>query len=153
MKLMGRINEDPHSFISRAVIEKILLTIYSTNSFGIIISMCMVVMGQDECHNVVLSLTNLTIWEKKFPFDLGHSDIILGIQWLEKLGLLTTNWKSQIMTFETGEGMMTLRGDPSLGCSLVSLKAMTRLLNKGEPGILIELTVWNTALEENHRGS
>lgn len=65
--------------------------------------------------------------EDFLPLELGNSDVILGIQWLEKLGSVVTNWKTQVMTFRVDGAIMTIKGDPSLARSLISLKAMIEL--------------------------
>lgn len=52
------------------------------------------------------------------------------MQWLEKLGSVTTNWKSQKMKFRVGQKNVVLQGDPSLIHAKVSLKAMVRTVRK-----------------------
>lgn len=64
--------------------------------------------------------------------------MILGIQWLETYGI-HTNWKTQVMKFSLGKEMITLRGDPSLGKTLISLKAMMRTIKHECFGIFVEL--------------
>lgn len=49
--------------------------------------------------------------------ELGNFDVILGLQWLEKLGEITTNWKIQRMRFHGEHGLVELRGVFSLGKS------------------------------------
>lgn len=61
-----------------------------------------------------MSLPNLTIVEKILPLELGGVDVILGMQWLERLGGMHVNWKSQVMKFKVGGEGVTLRGDMSL---------------------------------------
>lgn len=50
-----------------------------------------------------------------------------------------TNWKTQVMKFNLGSESITLRGDPALGKTLVSLKAMMRTIRHEGAGILVEL--------------
>lgn len=73
------------------------------------------------------------------PFQLGNSDVILGVQWLEKLGTVITNWKLQTMKFQVNGKTVTLKGDPSLTRSKISLKAMIKTIRKEGGGILVEL--------------
>lgn len=68
--------------------------------------------------------------EDFLPLTLGNSDIILGVQWLEKLGAVTTNWKTQVMTFNVDNKLVTLKGDPSLARSRVSLKTIIRSITQ-----------------------
>lgn len=56
-------------------------------------------------------------------FGLGNSDIILRIQWLEKLGLVVTSWKTQEMQFEVNGRVVKLVGDPMLARSQISFKS------------------------------
>lgn len=58
------------------------------------------------------------------PLPLGNPNLILGVQWLEKLGTVSTNLKTQTLKFRLGEDNVTLKGDPLLGWSRISLKAM-----------------------------
>lgn len=77
--------------------------------------------------------------EQCLPLELGNVDIILGVQWLEKHGVVTTNWKTHVIRFQIGGMPMTLVGDPSLDKTQISLKAMIRILNKERNGVLVEL--------------
>lgn len=63
------------------------------------------------------------------PLTLENSDVKLDIQWLEQLGNMVTNWKTQSLQFKLGGSTVTLQGDPSL-CTCVFLKAMMRTLTK-----------------------
>lgn len=43
--------------------------------------------------------------------------MILGIQWLETLGPVVTNWKTQLMKYQVNGETMTVKGDSSLARS------------------------------------
>lgn len=75
-----------------------------TKDFGVLLGNGEAVKGNGECRNVLLQLGYLDIIEDFLPFRLGNSDIILRVQWLEKLGSVTTNWKSQQMNLRWGRG-------------------------------------------------
>ena len=49
------------------------------------------------CRRVELEIQGLTIIQDYLSLELGNSDLILGVQWLETLGSVTTNWKTQTM--------------------------------------------------------
>lgn len=86
-----------------------------------------------------MELQGLEIVEDYLILGLGNSDIILGMQWLEKLGEVVTNWKKQLMKFQWEGKEQTLVGDPSLERSVISLKAMQRTWGKEDLGVLIEI--------------
>lgn len=90
--------------------------------------------GKGICRGILLQLEGIDIVEEFLPLRLGSSDIILGVKWLETLGTTQTNWKNQTMDFEVGGESICLKGDPSLGKSLVSLKAMSRELKREKGG-------------------
>lgn len=96
------------------------------------------VQGEGECKAVMLELPGVKLIEDFLPLPLGNSDLILGIQWLEKLGTMSANWKTQTLRFQVGGNSITLQGDPSLGRTLISLKAMVRTLRKEKMGYLVE---------------
>lgn len=80
------------------------------------------------------------VCEDFLPLELGSSDVILGIQWLEKLGPVTTNWRTQVMNFEVGGIPVTLIGDPTLVHSNISLCSGASA--KREKGSGWNATVW-----------
>ncbi|KAL8103695.1 hypothetical protein AgCh_028042 [Apium graveolens] len=102
------------------------------------------VQSNGECKSVVLKLQNLTIVEDFLPIALGNSDLILGLQWLEMLGTMTANWKSQRIKFKLGNDTVTLIGDSSLGRSGITLKAMLKTLRKEKQGFLVEFNYMGT---------
>lgn len=104
------------------------------------------VKGYGECQGLRLQLQGLEILEDFLPLKLGNSDLILGVQWLEKLGPVTTNWKTQIMKFQINGVPATLKGDPSLDRSKVTLKNMLRTMVVKEND-----TGWVTAKKRNNQ--
>lgn len=76
--------------------------------------------------------------EEFLSLTLGNSDVILGVQWLEKLGAVTTNWKTQVMKFVVNGQGITLQGDPSLEHTKVSLKTMIHNINSMSEGLLVQ---------------
>lgn len=47
--------------------------------------------SQGECKSVVVRVQGITVVEDVLPLQLGNSDMILGLKWLEKLGNMTVN--------------------------------------------------------------
>ncbi|XP_021775488.1 uncharacterized protein LOC110739329 [Chenopodium quinoa] len=97
------------------------------------------VKGDGECRGVTPHLQGLTVVEDFLTLTLGNADVILGIQWLEKLGTIATNWKPQLMKFDLGGARVTLQEDSSLGRTGISLKAMIWTLSKEGTSFLVEL--------------
>lgn len=142
MKLQGKIDGktvivmlDPgatHNFISPEVIQKIGLSVEETEEFGITLGIGETRMGKGRCNDVEVDLGAVRIMENFLPLELRHSDLILGVEWLAKLGMVSTNWKVPLMQFTWQGSKVILKGDPSLERSLVTLKSMMKVIKKGE---------------------
>ncbi|XP_074347660.1 uncharacterized protein LOC141686530 [Apium graveolens] len=128
-----------HNFISTNAVKKLGLSVVKTGKFGVSLGNGEMAGGEGECNRVMVHLPTITVVEDFLPLDLGNSDVILGVAWLEKLGTVITNWKTQTLKFMVGGEQVTVQGDPSLGRSLISLKAMLKTLKKEEKGFLVEL--------------
>ena len=57
------------------------------------------IQGDGDCRQLQIWVQGLTICDDFLILGLGNSDLIPGLQWLEKLGEALTNWKEQIMKF------------------------------------------------------
>lgn len=149
MKLIGTIGGgevvvmvDPgatHNFISLKAVEHLGIPVQKSGGFGVSLGNGEAIRGTGICRDVKLRFNDeVMVTEDFLPLELGNSDVILGVQWLEKLGSVVTNWKTQVMNYKVGEETVTLRGDPSLTRSKISLKSMLRVLRKHGGGILVE---------------
>ena len=149
MKLRGQINGhevivmiDPsatHNFISTRLIQQLKLHVVTTKEFGVSLGNGESIKGSGECKGITLQFAEVDVREDFLPFQLGNSDVLLGVQWLEKLGHVTTNWKSQRMSFKVGSRTVVLQGDASLTHTKVSLKAMIKTVRKEGGGLLVEV--------------
>lgn len=119
MKLKGLLGDqevvvmiDPgatHNFISLATVTRAGVKVTESGSFGVSLGNGEPIKGEGICKGVVVQLYGGVEVEEDFlPLKLGSTDLKLGIQWLEKLGVVLTNWKTQVMKFEIKGEPMTL---------------------------------------------
>lgn len=149
MKLEGKIEGskvvvmiDPgatRKFIAPRVVEKLAIPITTSEEFGVTLGTGETRLGKGKCQGVELHLGALCITENFLPLELGHSDVILGIEWLAKLGTISTNWKTPMMQFNWNGSKIISKGDPSLERSLVTLKSIMQEIRQLKGGVLIEL--------------
>lgn len=84
-------------------------------------------------------MQGLTVMEDFLPLLLGSTDAILGIQWLGTLGNMEVNWSQLTMKFNINGTLMTLKGDPSLCKTGVSLKMMVKEIYQEGHGVIVEM--------------
>nr|GEU29164.1 hypothetical protein [Tanacetum cinerariifolium] len=103
------------------------------------------------CKGMVVSLPNMQLIEDFLPSELGSTDVILGIKWLQTLGDVNVNWKLLTMTFMGDRGKITLVGDRRLCRSKMSFKAAARYLQMDGEGFWVGLH--NLTTKETPRGT
>lgn len=102
MKLQGLVGDyevvvmiDPgatHNFIALGMVSAARIPITGSEGFGVSLGNGEAIRGGVVCKEVRLQLDGGVEVIKDFlPLNLGSSDVILGIQWLEKLGMVLTN--------------------------------------------------------------
>lgn len=109
-KLRGEVNGKPvvvmidpgatHNFISSKAVEELGVNYNPSKKFGVSLGTGDSVQSQGECKSVVLKLQDVTIVEDFLPIALGNYDLILGLQWLQKLGLRTGSHKRLNLSWE-----------------------------------------------------
>lgn len=148
MKLEGKIENQrvvilidsgaTHNFISLETLEQLKIPTDKTGKYPITMGTGLEVTGQGVCRNVKVQTQGIVVEDSFLPLRLGNSDLIFGMQWLVKLGGTNTNWAKQIMKFKLGDKWVTLRGDPTLEKSMVSLKSITKSIIKEGHGVIVE---------------
>lgn len=149
LKLKGKIAKqevvvlvDPeatHNFISQRLVAHLQLPVTKTEAYRVTLGTGSSVQGEGICQGLLLHLSDAKIIEDFLLLELGSIDVILGIQWLEKLSMVQTNWKTQVLKFRVGDQTITLRRDPSMGRSLVSLKSMMKTIWREGAGVIVEI--------------
>ncbi|KAH9656946.1 hypothetical protein KPL70_022865 [Citrus sinensis] len=158
LKLAGEINNQKvvvlidsgasHNFISNELVSILKLPITNTKPYGVILGTGSATKAQGICRGVGLILQGVETIADFLPLDLGSTEIILGIQWLEMLGVTHINWKTHSMKFNVGNTPVNLQGDLSLHKTLVSLKAICRTIIHEGYGYVVELGAVRVATEE-----
>ena len=103
MKLMGDINGEPvvilidsgatNNFISTSLVQRLNLPITVCLNFGVVLGTGHEVVGNGECQNILLSFQGISTSIDLLVLELGHTDVVLGVQWLETLGPVVVDWK------------------------------------------------------------
>lgn len=88
-----------HNFISRALVEELRIPMTPVH-FVVMLGDERRVKGVGRCDSVELQFQGMIVKLNFFLFELGSIDIILGIDWLYRLGEMKVNWRLQTMTFD-----------------------------------------------------
>ena len=103
-----------HNFITSELAEILALPLSSTEDYGVQMGSGHAVKGAGVCRSVPLSLQSIEIVDDFLPLELGSTDVILGVQWLETLGETIHHWKEHTMKLRVGSQQVVLKGDPLL---------------------------------------
>lgn len=95
------------------------------------------VKGKGVCNGVELTLGEWVIVENFLPLEWGV-DVVLGMQWLYTLGVTEVDWRALTLRINRGDSIVTLKGDPSLTKTKVSLKTLVRSWEEADQGFLVE---------------
>lgn len=133
-----------HNFIAHSLSEELKLPCSETTSYGVIMGTRLAVKGKGICCGVVLELPKLTVKEDFLPLELGSLDVVLGMQWLKRMGTMKVDWLALLMTFKKDRWKIQLKGDPSLTQKEVTFKRLSRTWESDDQGFLIELRVMTT---------
>lgn len=110
MKLKGKVGEHEvlilidsgatNNFISGSTVKRLQLPVIEKGRFRVTLGNSEIVWGDGQCKELRLSFQGISIMEDLLILELGNVDIILGLQWLEKLGEIVVNWRTQRMRFQ-----------------------------------------------------
>ncbi|XP_028554071.1 uncharacterized protein LOC114580489 [Dendrobium catenatum] len=128
-----------HNFIACRLVERVGLPVTQGRGVGVILGTGKKERCSGQCKGVTLTLQGEETVQDFLLLDLGSTDVILGMQWLQSLGEMKVNWKKLYMEYGKGSRKVTLQGDPSLCRARVALKSIFKTLRDEGEGYLIEL--------------
>ncbi|KZV46800.1 peroxidase 64 [Dorcoceras hygrometricum] len=146
MKLLGRVagtevvvmmdSGASHNFVSRELVKHLKLHVDDTVKFGVCLGDGGKVSCQGICRGLIVDLRECEIQIDGYVFELGGVDLILGVDWLRRLGDVVVNWEAMRMSFALGKNVVTLTGDPSLCRSVISTKSLLKMTDVEFCGLL-----------------
>ncbi|WVZ14135.1 hypothetical protein V8G54_011701 [Vigna mungo] len=117
-----------HSFISKALVEELQLEVNKDQTHSVCLGDGQRKQTHGCCQGIMLQLGGVEIAEQYHVFELGGVDVILGVDWLAKLGEVVTNWSKLTMSFKQGGREVIIKGDPTLAREVIALATLFKIM-------------------------
>ena len=92
-----------------------------------------------KCHNIKLNTGEYFFDSPMIAIQMGGVDVVLGIQWLQSLGIVALNFQDLFMRFFSEGKEIELRGIQGKPSKVISSNSMENLLKKGHRGVIEQL--------------
>lgn len=109
-----------------------------TRSYEVMMDTGKVEFSREIYSGLVLMIQEIQVRGNFLPLELGSTNVILGMKWLQILGDTKINWRALTMELMVDGRRIVIRGDARLSRAMVSLKSMMKTIQEGG-GFLIEL--------------
>ena len=139
-----------HNFISPEVVNKLRLKFSADSSLDVLLGNGVTVNALGVCQAVTFQLSQTNFTSDFISLELGNVDVILGIQWLETLGVCEVDWREHVLSFVYGGNKVTLLGEKSLHCTKFSFKSLKPVYTSGKKGgeVLLASSIATSAFPE-----
>lgn len=137
-RIAGQISTEPvgvlvdggsaHNFIKDIVAAALGLTMVPTDPFRVLVGSGQELLCSHICRGVSLALQGHLLSMDLFVLGLRGADIVLGAQWLKRLGPVLMNYNLLTMTFFHNNACVELRGDsPTPAVGFHQFQRLTKL--------------------------
>jgi hypothetical protein len=92
-----------------------------------------------KCNKINLTMGEYVMNSPMIAIPMGGADVVLGIQWLQSLGIVAFNFQELFMKFSLEGKEIELRGITRKPGKVIISNVMTKLLKKGHQGIIAQL--------------
>jgi hypothetical protein len=120
-----------HNFIDQSVVTKLGLQVVCGKTFKMIVGNKEVIECTGHCLGLSLSIQGITVRADFFVLPVAACQAVLGVQWLETLGPIKTDYKKLSMSFTQGGRTHVLKGMTSSELAPLSEKELLYLSGMG----------------------
>jgi hypothetical protein len=96
-------------------------------------------IAQEKCNKINLTMGEYVMNSPMIAIPMGGVDVVLGIQWLQSLGMVAFNFQELFMKFLLERKEIELRGITEKPDKVIISNGMRKLLKKGHQGIIAQL--------------
>ena len=128
-----------HNFIHYKLAKALNCFIYPAPEFQVMIANGGTINCSGKCHKINLTMGEYVLNSPMLAIPMGGVDVVLGVQWLQSLGMVAFNFLELFMKFSLDGKEFELRGITGKPSKLISSHGMTKLLKKGHHGVIAQL--------------
>ncbi|GJS16374.1 ty3-gypsy retrotransposon protein [Tanacetum coccineum] len=120
-------NRSTHNFVQPDIVERMCLPVQMTKAFKVYIGSEEFLLCENVCSQTTLSMQGLTMEVDIYVLPMKGPALVLGIQWMQKLGKVTHDYAQQTMKFTLVNTKYSLQRDELLQMKKISLHRMQSL--------------------------
>lgn len=124
-------NGSTHNFLNQEIARKLHLDAEQIDPFFVKVASGEKLLCDTIYKNVPIKMQGVMIYTDLFALSLGGLDAVLGIQLLEELGEIKTDYKAGTMTLRWGDGNVTLTSRIDEQLKEVGIQSLARMWQKG----------------------
>ena len=92
-----------------------------------------------KCHNIKIAMGEYVLNIPMLSIPMGGVDVVLGVQWLQSLGMVAFNFQELFLNFFLEGKEIELQGITGKPGKIISSNVMTKLLKKEKWGVIAQL--------------
>lgn len=116
-------SESTHNFVQKSVAHNLGIPLQELSEFRFFIGSGDYLICREVCRQVTIMIQEAAIIQDLF---------VLGVQWLETLGTVRTDYKKLTLEFECREDLVKLQGDSQIADSMVTNRGLRRMMTRKE---------------------
>eukprot|EP00253_Pinus_taeda_P027532 PITA_27532 len=118
--------------------QEMNLNIYSPE-FQVIVANGRTINCSGKCHNIKLSMGEYVLNSPMLSIPMGGVDVVLGVQWLQSLGMITFNFQELFLEKKSEGKEVELGGITRKSGKIIISNGMTKLLKEEQRGVIAQL--------------
>ena len=120
-----------HKFIHCKLYKALNCFIYQAPEFQVMIVDGGTINCSGKCHKITLTTGEYVLNSPMIATTIRGVDVVLGVQWLQSLGMVAFNFQELFMKFSLDGKEFELRGITGKPSKVISSNDMTKLVKKG----------------------
>eukprot|EP00253_Pinus_taeda_P014160 PITA_14160 len=128
-----------HNFIHCKITEELNCYLYPAPECQVMVANGGTINFSRKCHNIKLSMGEYVLNSPILSIPMGVEDVVLGVQWLQSLGMIAFNFQEIFFKFFWEGKEVELRGIASKMSKIISSHSMKKLLKKEQRGVIAQL--------------
>jgi hypothetical protein len=88
-----------HNFINSKIAKDLNFFIYPAPKFQVMVADGKTINCTRKCHNINLSMGEYVLKSPMIAIPMGGVDVVLGVKWLQSLGMISFNFQELFMKF------------------------------------------------------